>query len=173
MQATHQYLKAILIGLSLLFADQISKAFVYHNIPLMGSGAISYPFGGIGVFQNVFGVDFSINHYTNKGAAWGTFADFQIYLLVLRIALIIGLVVYFAFINKRPSWDIPLAMIIAGAIGNVADFFVYGHVIDMFHFILWGYDYPVFNVADATIFSGIAWLLISSWSDKSLMKDHA
>lgn len=173
MQQAHHYLRAIAVGLSVFLLDFITKAFVFRYIPLMGHGSMWYPFGGIGVFQDFFGIDFSINHYTNKGAAWGTFADFQMHLLVLRIVLIIGMCLFVAFFNKRPNWDIPMAMIIAGATGNVLDFFIYGHVIDMFHFIFWGYEYPVFNIADASIFIGIAWLLISSWRDKSYMKNHA
>lgn len=172
MQAQH-YLRAIAVGLSIFLIDFISKAIVSQNIPHMGYSYPQYPFGGIAVFQNLFGIDFSINHYTNKGAAWGAFADFQLYLLVLRIVLIIGMCLYIAFYNKRPAWDIPLVMIIAGATGNVLDYFLYGHVIDMFHFVFWGHEYPVFNVADTSIFIGIVWLLISSWRDKSYTKNHA
>ena len=34
---------------------------------------------------------------------------------------------------------------------------------DMLHFVLWGYDFPVFNVADSAIFLGICALFIMSW----------
>jgi signal peptidase II len=56
-------------------------------------------------------------------------------------------------------------LIIAGGIGNILDYFIYGHVVDMFHFILWGYSFPVFNVADASIFMGIVSLLWMSWKN--------
>ncbi|MCB1080337.1 MAG: signal peptidase II, partial [Chlamydiia bacterium] len=39
-------------------------------------------------------------------------------------------------------------------------------VIDMFHFVLWGYSFPVFNVADMMIFFGVATLLIQSLLEK-------
>jgi signal peptidase II len=89
------------------------------------------------------------------------FGGYQLPLLYLRVALILALIIYTLFINKRKQWQIPLCMIIAGAIGNVIDYFLYGHVIDMIHVVLWGYDYPVFNVADSAIFLGIAALLLT------------
>lgn len=163
MKGKRRYLIAIAVGLLIFFIDFFSKKYVYNHIP-MGYSPI-YPYGGIGVFKDFFGIDFSINHAMNKGAAWGTFSDFQLYLLIMRIILIIGMLVYIVFFNTRKNWIIPFAMIIAGALGNVLDYFIYGHVIDMFHFIFWGYDYPVFNVADSAIFIGISWLLITSWGE--------
>lgn len=118
-----------------------------------------YPYGGVGVFKNFFGIEFSLSHQINHGAAWGVLADYQVPLLYLRIALISFLFFYALFLNKHPERNIPLALIIAGATGNVIDYFVYGHVVDMFHFVLWGYDFPVFNLADSAIFIGVAYLL--------------
>ena len=53
--------------------------------------------------------------------------------------------------------------IIVGAVGNLVDYVAYGFVVDMFHFILWGYDYPVFNVADTAITVGMGWLIVLSF----------
>lgn len=136
----------------------------------MRSNWVWYPYGGIGVFKNFLGIEFSISHQINYGAAWGILADYQIYLLYLRILLIVGMLLYIVFFNKHSSWEIPLVLIMTGAAGNVIDYFVYGHVVDMFHFVLWGYNYPVFNVADAAIFLGIAWLLILSLCGNEAVK---
>lgn len=122
-----------------------------------------YPYGGIPVFKDILGIEFSIVHHTNRGAAWGVLSEWQQPLLYLRIVLVIGLLLYVLFFNKRNEWEIPFALITAGAAGNVLDYFLYGHVIDMLHFNFWGYNYPVFNLADSAIFIGIAWILISSW----------
>lgn len=121
-----------------------------------------YPYGGIGVFPDFYGIEFSLVHATNKGAAWGTFSEFGSLLLIARLFLIAFLIYYFL---KHTSFYIrlPLTLIIAGAMGNIIDIFLYGHVIDMFHFILFGYDYPVFNIADSAICIGIALYLIFSW----------
>lgn len=143
------------IGVFVFIADLISKYFTHIYLPLMYPKWLWYPYGGVGVFSNFFGIEFSLSHQINKGAAWGLLADYQVQLLYLRIVLIACLVVYAVFFNENRKKDIPLALIIAGAAGNVIDYFLYGHVIDMLHFVLWGYDFPIFNLADSAIFIGI------------------
>lgn len=153
----------LLIGLLVLILDQVTKGLVYTYLPVIDSSYYWYPYGGIGVFKNFAGIEFSINHMTNTGAAWGVLGNYQIALIVLRIGLIMGLLIYFFYFKHPFSWQLPLILIIAGALGNVIDFFVYGHVVDMFHFVLWGYDFPVFNVADSAISIGIVSLFILSF----------
>lgn len=159
--------KLLGLGFLILLFDQLSKALVYAFLPIIDSSSYWYPYGGIGIFRNFAGIEFSINHMTNTGAAWGAFGHYQVPLIILRICLI-GVLCYYLFImNRHRLWQIPLVMIIAGAIGNVIDFFVYGHVVDMFHVVLWGYDFPIFNIADSAISLGIATLFFLSF-----MKDE-
>jgi signal peptidase II len=150
------------IGLLCLFLDQLTKGLVYTYLPVIDSSLYWYPYGGIGVFQNFAGIEFSINHMTNTGAAWGVFGHHQLPLITLRIGLIVGLSIYLFYYNRHAVRQLPLIVIIAGAMGNVLDFFIYGHVVDMFHFVLWGYDFPVFNLADSVISIGIAFLFFHS-----------
>ena len=160
-------ISVILIGCFILIVDQLIKRFVYHDLPVIDSSYYSYPYGGIGVFKNFGGIEFSINHMTNTGAAWGIFGNYQLPLIILRGILIVGLIIYLFCFNDSRSSQFPLILIIAGAIGNVLDYFIYGHVIDMFHFVLWGYDFPIFNLADTSISIGIAYLFILSLMNPS------
>lgn len=160
------------VGILVLVLDQLTKGFVYTYLPVIDSSFYWYPYGGIGVFKNFAGIEFSINHMTNTGAAWGVLGNYQLILIILRIGLILGLFVYLFKFNEHISWRLPLILIIAGALGNVIDFFIYGHVIDMFHFVLWGYDFPVFNVADSAISIGITSLFILSFLKES-PQDHS
>lgn len=155
------------IGLLVLFLDQFSKWLVYSYVPVIDSAFYWYPYGGIGVFHDLAGIEFSINHMTNTGAAWGVLGNYQLPLIVLRIGLIISLCFYLVSFNRRRSWQLPFILIISGAIGNVLDFFTYGHVVDMLHFVFWGYDFPVFNLADSSITIGIASLFFLSWFESS------
>jgi signal peptidase II len=148
----------VFIALFVLLLDLASKAWVHFTLPL-------YPYGGISIFKKVLGIDFSIVHQTNKGAAWGLFASMQDYLLLFRIGAIVLLFAYL-LVNKTAMRRFPLLLILSGAIGNVVDYFLYGHVVDMFHFTFWGYSYPVFNIADSAIFCGVALLLLQSSSKK-------
>jgi signal peptidase II len=163
---------ALLFGLTLfLFAlDFFSKWATVQFIEPIGLLSSRYPFGGIALFHDFFGIDFSLNYAVNKGAAWGVLSSFQKPLLIFRMVVVAGLIGLLVFVKQGLSKQIPLVLIIAGAVGNIVDYFLYGHVIDMFHFIFWGYSFPIFNVADSCIFCGIAWLLLDSFFQKSKKK---
>ena len=140
-------------------ADALLKAYIHHEIPPMAVSTPIYPYGGIAVFQGWHDIDFSIVHVMNKGAAWGVFSSLQEYLLYARIAIIGGLLTYLLFVKASPYRKFCLMLIATGACGNVVDYFIYGHVVDMFYFNFWGYSYPVFNIADSAIFIGIVLLV--------------
>jgi signal peptidase II len=160
------------LGLGLLCVDILTKYLTYAHLPVSNRFSLWYPYGGIAVFKSFLGVEFSINHTINHGAAWGIFAESQEFLLVLRIMMITGLIAYLLFYNQNKAWELPLLLITTGALGNVVDTFVYGHVVDMFHFVLWGYDFPVFNVADICITLGVSWLFLSSLFQSEKVHNH-
>jgi len=163
-------LKLLIIFCVLIILDIASKYYVSHFIEKMSWKHPFYPFGGIGVFKDFFGISFAINYVVNTGAAWGLFSKFPKFLFFLRIVIVIGLVIYLGFYNKDKKKDIPLALIITGAIGNIIDFIFYKKVIDMFHFVFWGYSYPIFNLADAMISIGIIWLFFTFFEKKMKRK---
>jgi signal peptidase II len=154
------------IGILVLFFDIVSKGLVYTYLPVMHSSVYHYPYGGIGIFRNFGGIEFSINHMTNTGAAWGIMGNYQLPLIILRIGLILALCLYLFCFNRHSSWQLPLILIIVGAVGNVLDFFIYGHVVDMLHFVFWKYDFPVFNFADSAISIGIGSLFLLSYFEE-------
>ena len=159
-----------LIFLSIVAFDILSKAHVNYHIPMLNSVFNEYPYGGIAIWQNVFGTNFSINHVTNTGGAWGILSNFSIPLLIVRIGVVSGLIVYLFFYNKKHIYHIPLTMIIAGATGNILDAFIYGHVIDMIHFSYKAHSFPLFNIADSFIFLGVALSLVVSVIEKKKTK---
>ncbi|MBA3237213.1 MAG: signal peptidase II [Parachlamydiaceae bacterium] len=155
----------------ILLADALSKYWVHTSLPIMSYQFPTYPYGGIAIFKDFYGIEFSITHLINYGAAWGVFGGYQDILLVLRICLILALIVFLLFFNRHKEVVLPFCLVLAGAIGNVIDYFIYGHVVDMLHFVLWGYHFPVFNVADSAVCIGISWLiLLSAWQDLRLKK---
>jgi signal peptidase II len=60
--------------------------------------------------------------------------------------------------NRRPL-TVGLGLVVGGALGNLIDRIIYGAVADFFHFHAFGYDWYVFNVADAAITFGVIALL--------------
>jgi len=157
----------VLIAFLLGALDISLKSYTQAHIPVMTAFFPSFPYGGIPIFHDWLGIDFSLNHVTNHGAAWGVFGGYHELLLIARIAMIIGMVVYLFFFNKKPEYRLPFTLILTGAASNVLDYFLYGHVIDMFHFNFWGHSFAIFNLADATICCGVFLLLLHPWIAKA------
>lgn len=143
-------LKWIWVFSFLLGLDVATKILALNWIPPLEFGP--YPFGGIPIFS-LGGITCSLNHVVNSGAAWGVFAGHAGLLFALRTIIILALIF---FVPKR----LALWLVVTGAIGNVIDYCLYGHVIDFIHFTFWGQSFPIFNVADACITIGILSLLI-------------
>ena len=56
------------------------------------------------------------------------------------------------------AWS--LALILGGAVGNVIDRLIHGHVIDFLDFHWRGWHWPAFNIADSAIVCGAALLIL-------------
>ena len=159
--ARSQKLLFFLLFCLVLAADVFLKLYVHQRIPLTNYPS-PFPHGGIGVFENYWGISFSINHVLNKGAAWGTFSSYQTFLLILRIVIVGGMFVYIFIKKLQPLRILAFTLIIAGALGNIVDTFIYGYVIDMFHLQFGSYTYPIFNIADSSIVCGIILMCLDS-----------
>ena len=138
-----------LLACCLIFVDLLTKAWIYTSLPSWQE---------VSVFKDFGGIDFSLRFVKNHGAAWGLFSSYQEWLVALRLILIVSLVVFTFFLNRQRKWDLPLVLLISGAIGNVIDCYRYGFVVDFLQFTFWGYPFAVFNVADAAVTLGVAWL---------------
>ena len=129
-----------------IVVDQLSKAWVLASLP---------EYTAIPVIDGFW------NWYRtyNTGAAFSFLSDaggWQKYLFVLLAAAITGLLGYWLAKTPRRDWKtaLPYALVIGGAIGNVIDRLLHGHVVD---FIQWHWRenyWPAFNIADAAIVAG-------------------
>jgi signal peptidase II len=103
---------------------------------------------------------FNLTMVWNEGISFGLFHGSGVWILV-GLSLIIT-VIFSLWMLKSESWfqTVSLALVIGGAIGNVADRLRFGAVADFFDFHVMGWHYPAFNVADCAIVVGIAFLVI-------------
>lgn len=148
------------IFFSLFILDVVSKMLAMHWVAPLQWG--SYPFGGVPLFSDFLGISFSLNTIVNTGAAWGLFAGYPGLLFGFRVVLVLGLGIYLYLFHRPMIRMASLWLVAVGAIGNAVDYLLYGHVIDFFHFVFWGYSFPIFNMADAYITLGVAGMLFTS-----------
>jgi signal peptidase II len=101
-----------------------------------------------------------IVHWKNTGAAFGMLQGFGDVFTVLAILVAIAIIYYFPQVPSK-DWVLRLAMglQLGGALGNLIDRLTVGSVTD---FISIG-TFPVFNVADASISTGVAILILGMW----------
>jgi len=94
----------------------------------------------------------------NKGAAFSFLADQGGWQRWFFTALGIAASLFIVYLLKRHAgqrmfcWA--LALVMGGAIGNVIDRAIYGHVIDFLDVHVGGWHWPAFNVADSAICIG-------------------
>lgn len=140
------FLATVLIALVI---DQVTKAIVRSNLSTHVS-IVLIP----GVLR--------LTHVLNVGAAFGLFPGRQPVFMLTSLMVLFVIAAYWRRAHPR-QWPvvIALALVTAGAAGNLIDRAVFGRVTDFFEFAF--IDFPVFNVADMCILFGVvtlmAWIL--------------
>ena len=133
---------AIMVTFLVVFIDRLSKLF-FSDLLVYGE---SLP-----IIRNV--LHMTMVH--NTGIAFGFFKDQGITFIVIPIVAVVLLVfnIYYYRQNNEAlsrTYIVAFSLILGGAIGNLIDRIVYGHVIDFIDFRVW----PVFNIADSAITIG-------------------
>ncbi len=112
---------------------------------------------------------FNITLAYNEGAAFSLFAQAggwqRWFFTVLAIAISIMIITWLKRLPVHEKWTAAsLALVLGGAIGNLIDRVLYGHVIDFIQWYAhWGnqnHYWPTFNIADSAISVGAALLII-------------
>jgi signal peptidase II len=153
---------ALLLAALLVAADQISKAWVVTALPE-------------GHREVTLGLGFHLVHIRNNGAAFGMLQNLHLQLGPLTVdgtimlgilsGLVALVITLYLLRNGRQLATltrVALALVLAGAVGNMIDRFRLHYVVDFIHFHVRGFDFAVFNVADASVVIGAGLLLLAS-----------
>ncbi len=125
-----------------LALDQYTKYLVESRLPLY---EVYAPFPSIEQFFRFF-------HTTNTGAAFGILQDANTILAVIA-SIVTVVVIYFNHILPADNriLRVALGLQLGGIVGNLLDRIQLGHVTDFLDFGPW----PVFNIADTALVSGV------------------
>lgn len=100
----------------------------------------------------------------NNGLSWGLFTtERMLYAVLIRICIIALIALLCAYMASRYRQNKPIyaeIAIAAGAMSNLWDRFSYGGVIDFIHLHYEHWSWPLFNIADMAIVSGVLWMML-------------
>ena len=147
------------IALVIIALDQVTKMLVVKNMTLGES---------IPIIDNFL----SITSHRNPGAAWGILAGQMWFFYIVTIVVVIALIYYMQKMAKSHVLiGLALAFMLGGAIGNFIDRVFRQEVVDFVDTIIFGYDFPIFNVADSALTIGVGLLIIFMFFEEKLLKE--
>lgn len=95
---------------------------------------------------------FNITLVGNTGAAFSILSSNTILLIVISLAVLN--IIYFFFIKGKKLTifeQVSYGLLVGGIMGNLVDRVVHMQVIDYLDFNIFGYNFPIFNLADIAI----------------------
>jgi len=166
---------AYFIMLLILVLDQLTKTLVRVNMQM---------YECIPLLQNLFGDTFILIRVQNSGAAFsfGFGSDLVNRIIFICVTvLVVGIIIYLLHYAQHKIQVIAFGLILGGALGNLIDRVLFGPVTDFFSmdfpdFIM--ERFPVFNIADSSIFIGVVLMIIDMLfikdkpSPESEIKEH-
>ncbi len=145
-------------GIAILVVDQAVKRYVLSHLALGES---------IPVLPGIFHLTLVVN----TGCAFGMFKTFSSTLFIGISVLAVSGLAFFVLRSRHVSFPARFAAVLigAGAFSNMVDRARLGHVVDFIDLRVW----PVFNLADTAISTGVALLLLSYFIQKKEVRNDA
>ena len=146
-----------IISLIVIIIDRILKVLVTNNFVL-------------NVRNKIIDGFFYITNCHNEGAAFSLFSGNVLFLIF--ITLIVLFLIY--RINKENVNKIGIlayGLLLGGILGNLYDRIFYGYVIDYLDFVIFKFNFAIFNLADAAIVIGAILLIVFEGSDNDGRKN--
>jgi signal peptidase II len=143
MTKRNQYLVLSIVAAVVVAIDQLTKTIALENFKDAPEDVID----GVLTFRITY----------NSGGAFGLLQGLPGLFLVATIVAAVVILFWVRHLD-RPHWMVPLGMVLGGGLGNLIDRVIRstdGRVVDFIDFQVW----PVFNIADACIVTGVLWLI--------------
>ena len=144
-------MKILFVSAILVLADQISKTVVRNTMSLYESIPVIPEF-------------FHLTYVTNDGMAFGINFPFGIYVFSAISIIFTGFLFWYLWSIKDDEIVVRtgVALILAGAIGNLIDRILLGEVVDFLDFMIGDFHWYVFNLADSCVTVGLGFVLYDS-----------
>lgn len=149
----------IIFSIAIFILDQITKYIIYHNMRF-------------GQSIHVIGDFFMITYTRNYGAAFSILsnanANFRtpFFLGISVITIILIIIFYKRIVKTGKLAQVSFGLILGGASGNLMDRIRWGNIVDFLDFGIKNVRWPVFNIADSSICTGVAVMIILMMKEK-------
>lgn len=140
-------LYGLIIAMVLVLLDLLTKYLTSTNIPHQGEVVIIKNF-------------FWLTNVKNTGAAWSLFDGKVGLLTMISLIAVIALVIIYLRDQQSRWGNMALVLMMAGTFGNLYDRFFLNYVRDFLAFNIFGYHFPVFNLADSFLVIGVFILVL-------------
>lgn len=132
----------------IIFGDQLTKIIVSGSMQKSSS-------------QTIIDGFLYFTYAENQGAAWSMLEGHTTLFLVGALVAGIGMIYYFTKTKKEEILTrYGLILLFSGMIGNVIDRLVFGYVRDFVDVIIFGYNFPIFNIADMAVVIGVGIMIL-------------
>lgn len=122
----------------------------------------------LGEARPVIGGIFNLTLIRNDGAAFGMLrGNNSLFIALTLVAVVIVVALRGRYRAASPVVKIAVGLILGGAVGNLVDRLLLGHVIDFLDFHIGSCHWPAFNLADSSICIGAALLILFSAGRKA------
>ncbi|MEJ7541008.1 signal peptidase II [Staphylococcus intermedius] len=139
---------SLFIALVILIGDQLTKFIIRTQMTIGESFAVLPKF-------------LYITSHRNNGAAWGILSGKMTFFYIITVIILVALIVFYIKEAKHNMlMQIAISLLFSGALGNFIDRVSSGEVVDFIDTIIFGYDFPIFNIADASLTIGVILLMI-------------
>ena len=144
-------MKILFVSAIMVLADQISKTVVRNTMSLYESIPVIPDF-------------FHLTYVTNDGMAFGINFPLGIYVFSAISIIFTGFLFWYLWSIKDDEIVVRtgVALILAGAIGNLIDRILLGEVVDFLDFMIGDFHWYVFNLADSCVTVGLGFVLYDS-----------
>ena len=135
---------SLLMTIIVLVFDQVSKWLITISMKVGDSYEI------IPNFLN-------ITSHRNNGAAWGILSGKMLFFYIKEAQFNLFM-------------QVAISLLFAGALGNFIDRVLHGEVVDFIDTNIFGYDFPIFNIADSSLTIGVIFVIIALIKDAIINK---
>lgn len=144
---------SLFITIVILLLDQITKFIVASSMR-------------VGDSFNVIPHFLNITSHRNNGAAWGILSGKMSFFYIITIIILVVLIIFYIKEAKQHLlMQVAISLLFAGALGNFIDRVLHGEVVDFVDTNIFGYNFPIFNVADSSLTIGVLLIVIALLTD--------